>query len=84
MKKIIIFVIIDSGEDLILLLREFSFIYSDSDRPNLIAFCANKSKIDKDELLGLPVFFDAHFRILKKSFHQMSFLCLLRKSIGIF
>jgi len=47
MKKIIIF---GTGE----LAQRIFFYLQDSD-DQVIAFCANKSKIDKDELLGLPV-----------------------------
>ncbi len=47
MKKIIIF---GTGE----LAQRIFFYLQDSD-DQIIAFCANKSKIDKDELLGLPV-----------------------------
>ena len=47
MKKVIIF---GTGE----LAQRIFFYLKDSD-DQVIAFCANKSKIDKEELLGLPV-----------------------------
>ena len=47
MKKVIIF---GTGE----LAQRVFFYLKDSD-DEVVAFCANKSKIDKDELLGLPV-----------------------------
>ena len=47
MKKVVIF---GTGE----LAQRIFFYLKDSD-DQVIAFCANKSKIDKEELLGLPV-----------------------------
>ena len=47
MKKIIIF---GTGE-----LAQRIFFYLQDSEDTVIAFCANKSKIDKEELLGLPV-----------------------------
>ena len=47
MKKIIIF---GTGE----LAQRIFFYLQDSD-DQVVAFCANKSKIDKEELLGLPI-----------------------------
>jgi len=47
MKKIIIF---GTGE-----LAQRIFFYLQDSEDKIVAFCANKSKIDKEELLGLPV-----------------------------
>ena len=47
MKKIIIF---GTGE-----LAQRIFFYLQDSEDQIVAFCANKSKIDKEELLGLPI-----------------------------
>jgi len=62
MKKIIIF---GTGE----LAQRIFFYLKDSD-DQVIAFCANKSKIDKEELLGLPVI---AFENIKETFPPTEF-----------
>ena len=62
MKKIIIF---GTGE----LAQRIFFYLKDSD-DQVIAFCANKSKIDKEELLGLPVI---AFENIEKKFPPSEF-----------
>ena len=62
MKKVIIF---GTGE----LAQRIFFYLKDSD-DQVIAFCANKSKIDKEELLGLPVI---AFENIKETFPPAEF-----------
>ena len=62
MKKVIIF---GTGE----LAQRIFFYLKDSD-DQVIAFCANKSKIDKEELLGLPVI---AFENIKETFPPTEF-----------
>ena len=62
MKKVVIF---GTGE----LAQRIFFYLKDSD-DQVIAFCANKSKIDKEELLGLPVI---AFENIKETFPPTEF-----------
>ena len=62
MKKVVIF---GTGE----LAQRIFFYLKDSD-DQVIAFCANKSKIDKEELLGLPVI---AFENIEKKFPPSEF-----------
>ena len=62
MKKVIIF---GTGE----LAQRIFFYLKDSD-DQVVAFCANKSKIDKEELLGLPVI---AFENIKEKFPPSEF-----------
>ena len=62
MKKVVIF---GTGE----LAQRIFFYLKDSD-DQVIAFCANKSKIDKEELLGLPVI---AFENIKEKFPPSEF-----------
>ena len=62
MKKVVIF---GTGE----LAQRIFFYLKDSD-DQVLAFCANKSKIDKEELLGLPVI---AFENIKETFPPTEF-----------
>ena len=62
MKKVVIF---GTGE----LAQRIFFYLKDSD-DQVLAFCANKSKIDKEELLGLPVI---AFENIKETFPPAEF-----------
>ena len=62
MKKVVIF---GTGE----LAQRIFFYLKDSD-DQVVAFCANKSKIDKEELLGLPVI---AFENIKEKFPPSEF-----------
>jgi len=62
MKKVVIF---GTGE----LAQRIFFYLKDSD-DQVVAFCANKSKIDKEELLGLPVI---AFENIKEKFPPSKF-----------
>ena len=62
MKKVVIF---GTGE----LAQRIFFYLKDSD-DQVVAFCANKSKIDKEELLGLPVI---PFENIKEKFPPSEF-----------
>ena len=62
MKKVVIF---GTGE----LAQRIFFYLKDSDA-QVVAFCANKSKIDKEELLGLPVI---AFENIKEKFPPSEF-----------
>ena len=62
MKKVVIF---GTGE----LAQRIFFYLKDSD-DQVVAFCANKSKIDKEELLGLPVI---AFENIKETFPPTEF-----------
>ena len=67
MKKIIIF---GTGE-----LAQRIFYYLKNSEDKVVAFSANESNIDSNELLGLPV---VAFEILKRNIPQENFPCLLR------
>ena len=66
MKKVVIF---GTGE----LAQRIFFYLKDSD-DQVLVFCANKSKIDKEELLGLPVI---AFENIEEKFPPTEFSCLL-------
>ena len=65
MQKIVIF---GTGE-----LAQRIFFYLKNSEDEVVAFSANKSNIDSNELFGLPV---VAFEVLKKNTHQENFLCL--------